>query len=324
MGQLLYPTDEKLGGPWLLDEKALEDFDGIVDSEWERLTLLRESEVNTEAERRVGERREHFGGWTSDEEQAYREEVRKELREPSQYPHRRTLEIKFKSGRTLVTNSFADAKRDAATHGEVAIGFSFRMKSGERTGEVELPYYGNDLRVSASPQGSSPSLELFLALREWAIRYRAPRWQRLWRSQLYWLWMLFGVLLLTTTIALAGGSPKFAKEEARRLLSGGLQTTEEKERALELTLSLLADYQPEGTGEPGMPGWYLLLNGAAFISCFILSFRPSVTLGIGRGCARLKWWRWWMRIVGVVVPGLLFSSFVVPQIVDGIRRLLGK
>lgn len=105
--------------------------------------------------------------------------------------------------------------------------------------------------------------------------------------------------------------------KTKGLLADGLQPGEQTE-ALELLLRLQSGIMPD-IENPPIPAWFkLILFGGLFVAV-LLTVRPKVVVGMGRGVDTIKRWRLWLRFVGVTVPGLVFTSFIWPFVEKLIR-----
>jgi len=53
----------------------------------------------------------------------------------------------------------------------------------------------------------------------------------------------------------------------------------------------------------------------------VLSIKPGSHISIGKAETKVRFWRKWIMLSTVVVPGLVFSSFVWPTLSDLIKSL---
>jgi hypothetical protein len=129
--------------------------------------------------------------------------------------------------------------------------------------------------IEVSPEGSASANDLFGALKDWAMRKRAPSWQRFWhRYRLLVLpaWFAWFYSLSLIPLAIYSRAAKTAYEaEAAKLLSKGLSSGDQL-KATEIMLALSSNYTPASVSVT-LPGWYWLLIGGLAL-CLILSFPP--------------------------------------------------
>ena len=53
MAELIYPTNEIISGPWLIDREDLEALDALLDQEWDRLNSHMEKANAEEKEKEI-------------------------------------------------------------------------------------------------------------------------------------------------------------------------------------------------------------------------------------------------------------------------------
>jgi ABC-type Fe3+ transport system permease subunit len=188
---------------------------------------------------------------------------------------------------------------------------------------LEVGKYSDHLRLTTSPESSQHARELFVTLRNWAVTHQPPLWQRLW-GHLYgvhwfiWLSILVGVMPFLPSAS--EGVEHLVRSQAQELLRDGL-SQEEVLRAVELLLISTAKWAPN-VKPIALPAWYKVVLFGGLAASVMLSIRPKVIVGVGRGRQVLDRWRWWMKFVGVTIPGLLFGSFIWPWLSERITEWL--
>ena len=110
-----------------------------------------------------------------------------------------------------------------------------------------------------------------------------------------------------------------AISRARELLDQGI-TDQNYIEAIQLLLIIQSDYDPNSSAVE-TPAWFRVVLWGGLLTSIVLSFKPKITLGIGRGNELITRWKIWLQIVGITIPGLLFGSFIWPTIVDWIRTI---
>lgn len=314
-----YTTEINVPGPWLLDSTALEALDDILLRFWsdhrrEQAAVIEEDLAEKAA--RFGAKGIVFG----DDERA-------EIRERLEYVllgRGPRIEILLGKGKSLRTTSLKEAsdELDATTERPRGIRASLDLSQVTASLTVGSGVQENSLTLSVIPQADAQAKNLYGALRQWVLTYQAPSWQRAWvhfGSAGIWL-SLFFVLIFGATLGGVRPSdhPPF-REAARALLTDGIDPGEQSQ-ALELLLQHSADLFE--SSPPVMRRWYMILVVASLVAAITLSISPPVILGMGDGGKLIKRWRWWLRVVGVVVPGALVTTVILPYMVDLIGRIL--
>jgi hypothetical protein len=153
------------------------------------------------------------------------------------------------------------------------------------------------------------------------MKYRAPFWQRFF-YQYSFLFFAFWFFLVAFLIGVLYPRPATteAKERAKQLLNNGITNTNIPE-AVELILIMETEYDPRSsTSRLEFPVWYKTLFYIGLAGCIAISCKPKTILGIGQGSEKISRWRLWYRFLGVVLPGLIFASFVWPYLEQVIRN----
>ncbi|MCX6828948.1 MAG: hypothetical protein NT002_06650 [candidate division Zixibacteria bacterium] len=314
-----YPTEMRIAGPWLLNDEALQQLDNILDEEWKRLESSRESLLTKDAEERLQYRQEQ--GLHKDISEGERISLINELRESASYPLRRSnrnINITLKGGGTYKAERFSTVMRDNTLLNEIATGFSTDLESADMRYRINVSSEQNELRIDVSPEQAPAAREAFVAFRQWAIKNSAPSWQRiLGRFSEFGLPILIALFMGMLFSIMAINTTQDARRRAKALLEQGITQQNETE-AIELLLIMRTDYDPKSSGVL-IPYWFKVVFGGGLLSAIVLSIKPKTILGIGRGTKIIGRWRLWHRIVSIIIPGLLFTSFILPTIVDWIK-----
>ena len=331
MARILYSTKESFKSPWLLTSEALDSLDLVVATEWKRLVTALDAKLESERESQVAARssgrREEGRPWTSDEEDAARSQIEAELVRSYEFRKKRSLRVGFKSGRSLDAENFAEVRRNPHVQSDLAQEFDLKLSVGELSAKIELSRRVDTLDISVEPNDHPESGDLFLALCDWARKHRAPLWQRIWRAlfeaqTVPWT-VLFFVCLISLVAAVDSPGTE-AKAEARELLASGVESDDQQRRAISLLLAIASGYRTDDARARTIPGWWIVMAVAGSASCLILSFPPRVHLAIGKGASRIAFWQTWSRVVGVVIPTLIVSSFVWEPAVGLVKALLDR
>jgi hypothetical protein len=319
MTTFTYSTELDFRGPWLLETEALEQLHKILDSAWltyqeTKLALIEQTVVAAAAQ----EARKR--GRTVDDEWM-REQRLLEMRRYSS--DKRRVRVDLGGSKSITTETVSQAIAELAVTNELpaAMDISLQMKTIEASVSVggSRIWRSDSLRIRVSPESNQEARELFGALRQWAKTYQPPIWQQVWPIEPFYHWMVWIFLVYIGFIFLPSSSDVGKAQlsaKARELLADGLQPGEQTE-ALEILLRLQTGTVPNIT--IGFPGWFKVFFWAGLLIALILTIRPKVVLGMGRGTDAIKRWRLWLRFVGVTVPGVIFTSFVWPFIETLIR-----
>lgn len=335
MTKLIYSTEEDFSGPWLLDGDALLHLDAILDEEIGRLTIERNERLSQDSEASAKRLYPNLSGSELVEKQEGFKKTWLEETPPvlNRYRIFKGVSVKFANKQTIEADSFKDIIRDYSASEAMPISFAVDIQCGEVRGKLTTrDYFDRKLSISVTPEDNRGARELFVVLRQWATNNMAPGWQTLWARissyGLHWvIWFVavafsfsaWGIYAAAKTISPA---EEAAKVKAYQLIDAGISNANLQE-AIETMLMLQTKYYPGQSTSVliPLPGWLKAWFIVGLAVCTILSIRPGVVLGIGKGTARIKVWRQWLNIVWVTIPGLVFASFGWPIIEQAIRTL---
>ncbi|MCC7359169.1 MAG: hypothetical protein IT317_06815 [Anaerolineales bacterium] len=329
MPELRYGTDLSIAGPWQLDSQQLIELNVILDEAWTRLHLGWQNEVNKEVQRRLSDYEKmlaEYGKTATAEELAAREtEYRKDVvRFVS--PNRNT-KIRFRTKEVFDCATIAEAIRERSTLDKTPAGFVTSMEIGKLRCKVSLNdshiYASSTLDIQVSPEESSEAKELFVALRNWAIRNQPSSllrwWARVGGATLFWALALSVWGLFVIWIAVTLSTTSAAKSRARDLLDFGISDSNMAE-AVELLLILQVDYLPGTTPrDVSVPIWLKAYSFGGLVAVVLLWYKPDVELGIGMGEQRIATRRRWQSLVLKALPAAIFGTIVAPLIYEWFR-----
>lgn len=315
MPELLYPTSKSYDGPWLIDLKSLEVLDDIVNREWDKMKQHKELRINEKIEREL----KALPPDKRDEKEASIEErVRNSYRFEKD---KSELTINFKSGNKMAASSFEEASREPSVSSEIPIGFRLKLESGEVSTELSVNDSGYDnLKFSVEPENALISKDIFFEINKWAKSNRSPIWVRIWRSIQGLQWVLLFVMLVSHSLFVKTDYDKYKKAltaEAHKIIQNGVDSTEVN-RALEILLSLETKYLPETVEDSlSISRSYVVILAIAFFICIVLSFPPKSYLGFGKGEKRVRYWKFWLKLISVTIP----ISILLPILLDKFKAL---
>ena len=320
MAQLVHPSSARFDGPFLIDRKRLVEFDQMIDREWEELEKWYEDQVRQEVVRLKSEK-----SYYADKSN---EEVRDSVLKSYEFSRcNRDVAIKCKKGKELKGKGFQEIARLPEAVELMPISFTATLERGPLTATIKSGSldYKPELMIDVEPnclyaQGLKSTLE------GWVTGVSAPAWQRGWLKVtsaipfLQWIpaalfLIIFLSALPTSDTARDAALSEYQdqlREDAHELLTDGV-SSEEVARAVELELALSTNYLSPTCALPEVPvfRWPALL--ALILSVVfgvIASLRPRFHIGLGRGQAVIRRWRWWLRFAFYTVPLLLLSSVI--------------
>jgi hypothetical protein len=304
-----FPAETYLGGPWLLDAKALEELDRIIYNHWHKLEKRREALLEKDTE----EFKKKYVGL----EKKHRREVDRivsDYKEQSIFSKRwKLLYVYVKDAPRYSHESFEAASQDMRLLREAPIGFVLDVFSGETRCEVSVGVYSSALGIKIEPDDVPEAQGMFSAVYEWARELqRHTIGRRIWgkianysRTILFLGLVLYGLLFFKTQDTNLAAT----RDQLSTLYQQGITDNNVIE-----AVKLLAHLQ---TREPVVTPWLIAYYPLIYLYLVIALFvRPGVVIGIGRGRDWLMFWKFWR--LAILAP---IIYLVLPEIVDRVRSL---
>ena len=313
MPHISYPTKIFAFGPWLLDDKQLSALDAVFDEFSERLQEEKSDLINRTVDEYYGSELDKIDNPVKLAER--RKEVEKRVSTKILDQDRRRLTVLLKGGRSLAASSFAEALRHGETAAEKALGFYYNRRVGkiEANINVEKHWSRGDLSISVEPASSQLARELFGALRNWAEDVQSQPWVRWWfRARnscrfLLFAWVALG--LLFGLVPRTESAKSVYKEKAHKLLEQGISQGNAND-AIATLLAIESEYPAQNVRQyPGANYWKFYLSGASLLA--LLSICPRICLGMWAGKRNLFWWRIWVNLIWVAIPGSVLWRWLV-------------
>lgn len=183
MKNFIYSTELTLDGPWILDRDALSELSTIIEDSWDRLNQRKTEIINKYVKSELEDlRKDGLLEGLSEEEHKDKENVIRERVDRRYGNQSKDITIKLGKDKSYTTDSLSHALTEQALIGEEAIGLEIKFASAEIKGSISIEKEYERLRIQTSPEREDVSKELFVGLREWAMKNRAPFWQRLWKQ----------------------------------------------------------------------------------------------------------------------------------------------
>lgn len=323
MKDFIYRTELTIGGPWLIDRDALAELGKIVDDSWDLLDKRKADILDSRIRRRVDEQRAK--GLSGKD----LEEIGASIRQSEDRWYVRQgkkIVIKLGSDKSFTTDSLSDALQEHKLINEEATGIEIEIGAAEVQATISINRKYESLDIRTSPEREEAATELFVRLREWALKQRAPLWQRVWKNVspghwvIWFLCLFFSFIFVRAVQDTSIQQPiQQAKSEAFKILEDGI-SKDETQKALELLLRIETGYPP-GKVERKFPTWFKLLFWVGLVISVVLTVRPKLILGLGKGESKIKLWRKWLKFISITVPGLIFGSFLLPYVVQWFARV---
>ena len=320
---LVYSTELVLAEPWLVDRHALEELSTIIDDCWGNLVAKQDDLAKKHA---LDHLEKYYKNLSPDKQQEKLPALVAEEQQRASRSQRKEVVLGLKNDKAFEAHSVAQILKEPALHSELPKSLSVKLRTEEADVRLSLEHsFGPRLRLQVSPEQDELSKKIFVELREWAYKNRVPWWQRVLHKLpfFYWtLWFIVVMFSLSLQPSPTDNAVKAARAEAHQILNEGV-SVEKIPKAIELLLRIESKYATVTSSVP-YPLWFKLLLYVGFLIGIVISIRPQLVIGIGKGASRIEWWRRWLKIVSVALPALFFSTFLSPYLQNLWPKLLGQ
>lgn len=283
---------EAIDGAWHFTRVSLERLDSILDSAWSWLQIERKRRIKGDVEKQLRQWMPNVTGADPAERKEHRKRIRKSVTAGFDiHGNERRIIVSFQSGRKLVVERFSQAIEDNSTANDRPTGFDVQLKCARMS--LEIIYSGglfSSLRVYTYPSNVAGLTGFIAKVRQWAEDASVPRWQQIWRNWVGWHWfvVLVAISLIASIMSSIDktGSKKQLAHAAHELLKDGI-SEDERQRADELILALLSNYQPSTPKNLVAERVVMFMLGMLVLSV-PFSFAPKTTIGIGAGIKSIR------------------------------------
>lgn len=280
-----------LDAPLHLDRESIEELNKIIERNYSRAI----EELGHRYDEAVEDEYRSIYSDFEDVDEENELERKKKIRESLSYRYRTAKSVSAKLSKDKYFNT--TTLKDMISAPELSEETVRELKVSYETGNVRFnmrlqPTQWRCLTLETYPENNPTAREVFVDVRDWALRCKAPFWQRWWSAIKGYHW---NILLLAIIILMGiSKSPREAAvdihiEHAHQLLEQGVSSTNQSE-AIESILMILTEYVPnEGVPESESNAIGVLVLVLAIM--IILSFLPRLVIGIGRGERMVKVWK---------------------------------
>jgi hypothetical protein len=310
VAKIVNPTNGAVGPPLLIEDTHLFALDKVFDD------FIKD--------------RTRDGGETADDAEGAHPRVRAR--------RQRSVIIYLSAGRTVKSDSFSDAIKQPHVRNEEPLGFRAHLEFGQVKASVTLTKLSRNLvqpvtptqfqvvwqplqiEFNVEPSDLSAAEELFGALENWAADFAPSRLMRTWLKYrpafvvLFAAGLIFGLLFGFLGVVPEPGPNDTYHQQAHKLLRDGVNEKNER-KAIELLLAIESKFPLEsssGVWRPLRTYWGVVI--ATELAFAMLSFCPTIVIGVWDGKRKLSRWKAWIRTVTYSVPALVFTTILWPQI----------
>jgi len=138
MTQVIYPSEKSLFGPWLLDMNQLQSLDALMENHMNRLDKYRQKFIDEDFHRLKIEYKDRYIKYT-DEELLDKAKGGYKVQK-----FKKELKIKFKSGKTVLANSFKEILMNKDFEADFPESFTYLIECVDIEAEITNDLFNNN------------------------------------------------------------------------------------------------------------------------------------------------------------------------------------
>lgn len=310
MGQIIIPTDNKIIGPWLLDNKALEELN-------ETITIIESKLVeayNSVVEKTAEEEFEKYRRWDENIDMEGAKEKAKNT-----YPLSKSdsyVLIVTKQGKKIKENNILELLKGSQINDFHPTELRVLIEKGpfEFVLEISTKYNGA-LETRIKTFDDTLFNDINYEISKWTDKHKPNIIMQKWSNWFPSFTIPIAFFLIMVSFFFKENKTEIYENqlsiESNELLKDGLSTQQKQKRALEIILQKETGYVPVDFNpklESNKIFTDILLYGS--IMLIVLSISPKTVIGLGKNKWKINFYRKWSYIVLVYIP----MSVIIPLI----------
>lgn len=306
MGQLQYPHQKEIKGPWLINQEDFENLDKVILKIDSFLKQSWKSQIKTEV--------------YSDNSNLSEEELEILILERENRPfgneHEKKCRFKTKDEHILSDSELIGLLKDSSlktlspkefhaniVHGDYHNKFDFRISDSY-----------NELRYEIECFDSNIKEEIQYEIDKWIDKLKPNRALQFWSNYGdFFVYTLFAPLIVLAIFSFFINSystySDVLRGQAYEIINHGIDSTN-RDEAIELLLKSESGYAPRdfvSVKKPKNPLFMRLLIIGIFV--YVVSIiRPKTTIGVGKMKQKLIFYKFWIKFVTITLPTILIIA----------------
>ena len=311
MAEVIYPSEKTLYGPWLLNLQRLQELDTIVDNQFQKMSVYRDSIIQSE----LGEKKKEY------EETSFNyqdEELLARVKDSYRIQkYTKQLRVGFKSGKTVIANSFREIAMDKNLENDMPKDFTYKIECVDIEAKITNDTWSdNKISFSVNTLAIEEAKETYYEFENWLKQVSPPLYVKIWRKIGKWIPFLFIFLILLIQDKNISTKDRLVSE-AHEILKDGINESE-LEKSIEILLALETKYEKDDSQSDPKP-WdfqrifraFLILSGI-----LIIMYPPNSIVGICKGEKKLNRWNTWIKIVTYIIPVMIILPILINLLTD--------
>ncbi len=297
MGHLFLPSQQRIKGPWLIDQKALEKLDCLLESIHQKLVQV----ANTDNAKEGNTNQKKLD-----------------------VPKNAMLIAKNKSRieDSTLLGILRDPKAKDFDPLELNIKIGYRYLGPSFLLSVDSKYDG-ELEYSVECKNDQIRDEINYNIDAWVEELKPNKFLQFWSNWLPYLLcpiILTGITIMSLVLFKMPKdiNKESLKSQAYKLLQAGINEQNHNE-AIEILLKLQTNISTDNKSAKPILRINALKVLIIFLACIImLSIVPKTSLGIGKGKRIVAFYKFWIKFIVITIPSLI----ILPKLIDIVNRFI--
>lgn len=313
MGQLIIPTDNKIKGPWLLDNKALEELNESLENIEKKLNEAFKILVERTAESKL----EEYKKW---DESVDISKAKEKVRDS--YPFDKSEKyvlLLSKQGKKIKDSSLLSLLKDPQIDEFSPSEIRVQIEKGPCEFSLEISTeYDGELETRIKALDDNIISDINYEINKWINKHKPNIVMQKWSSWFpFAAFPIFMLLLLITAQFIQDKKEVYQSQLSKvsqDLLKDGI-TLEETPKAIEIILKKETGYVPDEFN-PNIEINLTIRNIwlIAIIGLIVLIIKPKTTIGLGKSKWKVKFYKKWAYVVLVFIPLSIILPYVKSKI----------
>jgi hypothetical protein len=318
MGQLLFPTDKSIKGPWLISKNDLEELDKIIGK------IESQLEESLDIEVRESILAKENNDISPDDIKKKVESAKKE------YEFRKrvkTFILRLSDGTKLKEEvSLKGILKDNTVNGLKPVGLYIYMEYGYNNSlKIDTNNFGNEFSYDLKCYDNNLRSEIEFELGKWIEKRMPNKILQFWTNWgVAFIPPVLGLIVLFIFLTFSNDYSSYKEtlvSESQALLKTGINSNN-RDKAVELLLKIQTNYTPDNfiPKEKVKSPLVYKLDALILFFTIIVFIRPKTTLELGRSKLKFRFYKIWIGFVTITIPSILIAAPLWDKIINWLYK----
>ena len=310
MGKLIIPNEIRIKGPWLLNEKALEELHETI--------IIIERKIDEACEIEVKELiEEKFLETKKWRQSVTREEVLKEVNDRLDRHNSRQFIFYSKDDKRIEDSSIENLLKDKNILDFKPIKLLIKIIKGTTEFEITISKtHIDELQTRLRTTNDNFADDINYELNKWIRKYQPNFALQKWNTwSPFFIFPLISLIFFSSLFFMKSKTELYQNEllnQCKEILIDGV-SADEVNLTLEIIMKIETKYLPKDYKSVKTNNQLILkIWGIALICAILLMIKPITIFGVGKNKSKLVFYNAWIKLILVFIP----LSIILPVILN--------